>query len=293
MLNFLKKDVDISNLSNYKTSAKTKYYFEINDLNDLKNLKSIYEFAKENELKTLIVWSGTNLLFAFYEFDWVIIKNNLEWFEYDVNSKILTSFSNNKISDIAKYLEINYNQSLWHRFIWLPWSIWGAVFWNAWCFWLETESNLSKVYAYDIKNDLFLNMEKKDILFSYRDSIFKQTWNYFVIKAEFDLSILKEKYSSDVDNIKFREEIQPKWNSCWSFFKNPSKEFSAWKLIELVWLKWFSYNNAYFSDKHANFLMTKLDNWDYKDLLFLIDLARKKVLENYWFDLEPEVRIIT
>jgi UDP-N-acetylmuramate dehydrogenase len=63
-----------------------------------------------------------------------------------------------------------------------------------------------------------------------------------------------------VDNIKFRKEIQPSGNSCGSFFKNHSKEYSAGKLIEEVGLKGFRYNNAYFSEKHANFLMTKLDN---------------------------------
>jgi UDP-N-acetylenolpyruvoylglucosamine reductase len=55
-----------------------------------------------------------------------------------------------------------------------------------------------------------LNLSKKEINFSYRNSIFKETEKFFIIKAKFDLSTLNEKYSSDVDNIKFREEIQPK-----------------------------------------------------------------------------------
>jgi UDP-N-acetylenolpyruvoylglucosamine reductase len=38
--------------------------------------------------------------------------------------------------------------------------------------------------------------------------------------------------------------------------------------------------------------MTKLDNWDYKDLLFLIDLAKKKVFEKFGIELLEEVRII-
>ncbi|MDP2396610.1 MAG: hypothetical protein Q8S84_07980 [bacterium] len=63
--------------------------------------------------------------------------------------------------------------------------------------------------------------------FEYRSSKIKNTNNYFIISALFDLSTLKEKYSSDVDNIYFREHKQPKGNSCGSFFKNPSKENSA------------------------------------------------------------------
>jgi UDP-N-acetylenolpyruvoylglucosamine reductase len=57
--------------------------------------------------------------------------------------------------------------------------------------------------------------------FSYRSSILKETENYFLISAKFDLSKKVEKYHSDVDNIDFRENKQPKGNSCGSFFKNP------------------------------------------------------------------------
>ena len=70
--------------------------------------------------------------------------------------------------------------------------------------------------------------------FSYRNSRLKKEKKYCILRARFDLSEKKEKYSSDVDNIKFREEIQPKGNSCGSFFKNPSKQQSAGYLIEQV-----------------------------------------------------------
>lgn len=57
--------------------------------------------------------------------------------------------------------------------------------------------------------------------FSYRSSLLKTSENYFLISATFDLSQKVEKYHSDVDNIDFRENKQPKGNSCGSFFKNP------------------------------------------------------------------------
>ena len=291
MLN-LQQNINITNLSNFKTKAFTKYYFEINTESDVLKLKEIFDFAEKENLKTLFIWWWTNILFAFDVFDWIIIKNNLKWFSYDENTKILEVYSNEKIWEVAEKLENDYGQNLWHRFIWLPGSIGWAVFWNAGCFWLETESNFLTASVYNLSTWEIENFSKSDAKFSYRNSIFKETWKYFIIKAKFDLSKLEEKYSSDVDNIKFREEIQPKWNSCWSFFKNPSKEFSAWKLIEEVWLKWFTYKTAYFSEKHANFLMTNTDNWDYKDLLYLIDLAKVKVKEKFWMELEAEVRII-
>lgn len=292
MENTLIKDKDITHLSNFKTTAKTKYYYEINNIDDVFKLKDIIQFSQEQKLKLLFIWGWTNLLFAFDVFEWIVIKNNLKWFFYNPIKKILEVYSSESISEIAKKLENDYGQNLWHRFIWLPGSLWGAVFWNAGCFWLETESNFLEAEVYNLETGNIEKMNKNTSAFWYRSSIFKQTEKYFIIKVRFDLSTLQEKYSTDVDNIKFREEVQPKWNSCGSFFKNHSKEYSAGRLIEESGLKGYSYNTAFFSEKHANFLMTNTDNGNYQDLLYLIDLAKSKVQEKFSIELQPEVRII-
>lgn len=292
MLNFLQKDGDISHLSNFKTKAKTKYFFEIKNLEDVEKIGLIYDFAKTQKLQVLVVGWGTNMLFAFDVYNGIIIKNSLDGYLYDKKTKELIVYSNHSIRQVAQELEKKYNQKIWHRFIGLPGSVWGAIYGNAGCFGLETESNLTKVDVYNIKTKSFERFHKADCEFEYRESFFKKNKDYFIIKWYFDLSKLYEKYSSDVDNIKFREEIQPKWNSCGSFFKNPSKEFSAGKLIEQVGLKWFVHGNAYFSEKHANFLMTKEDGWDYRDLVYLINLAQVRVKQETGIDITPEVQII-
>lgn len=292
MQKLLTLDKDISHLSNFKTKAKTKYYYEINAISDVFQLKNILEFSRQNNLKLLFIGWGTNLLFAFDVFEWIVIKNNLKWFQYDTTKKVLEVYSAEPIREVAQKLESEYSQPLWHRFIWLPGSIGWAVFGNAGCFWLETESNFFCAEVYNLETGEIETLDRKKADFWYRNSIFKQTQKYFILKAKFNLSKLEEKYASDVDNIKFREEVQPKWNSCGSFFKNHSKEYSAGKLIEEVGLKGFHYKNAYFSEKHANFLMTSVDNWDYKDLLQLIKIAKDKVKEKFAIELQEEVRII-
>jgi UDP-N-acetylenolpyruvoylglucosamine reductase len=77
-------------------------------------------------------------------------------------------------------------------------------------------------------------IEKEDMLFEYRSSRIKVEKKYFIISAVFDLSERIEKYKSDIDNIDFRENKQPKGNSCGSFFKNPNREQSAGYLIQQV-----------------------------------------------------------
>jgi len=233
LLDILKKNIDITNLSNFKIKAKTKYYFEINNISDISKLDKIFNYIDSNNLKYLFIWWGTNLLFAFNIFDGIIIKNNLSWWTY--KNKILESFSSENISDIATNLEEKYNQNLLHRFIWLPWTIWWAVYWNAGCFWLEISNNFLSVTVFNLVNKKVEKLYKKDLYFSYRNSVLKQSWKYFIISVSLDLSKKVEKYSSKVDNIYFREHKQPKWNTCWSFFKNPNKDKSAGSLIESVW----------------------------------------------------------
>lgn len=70
--------------------------------------------------------------------------------------------------------------------------------------------------------------------FSYRHSYLKDNPDLFLFDAWFDLSEKIEKYASEIDVIDFRENKQPKGNSCGSFFKNPSREISAGMLIESV-----------------------------------------------------------
>lgn len=292
MFDFIEKNKDISELSNFKTKAKAKYYYEIHNLDQLDELKNIFRYIHENNTQHLIVWGWTNMLFAFNLYDWIVIKNNLNWWTYNENTKILESYSAESIWDISQILETDDNQDLWHRFIGLPWSIWGAVYWNAWCFWLETQNNFTEAFVLDKTTWETKFLSKSDMNFSYRSSILKETNKYFLLKIKFDLSKKIEKYHSDVDNIYFREHKQPIWNTCGSFFKNPNRDNSAGKLIEEVGLKWYKIWWASFSELHANFLMNN-GQGDYNDLLNLIQLAQKKVKEKFNINLVNEVRIIT
>ncbi len=291
-MDILSKNVDITHLSNYQTPAKAQWYFELSWEDDIDKLSEIVSWSKEENIPILWVSWGTNMLFAFDVYEWIVVKNSLVWWTYDENSKILESYWSEGIWSIAESLEEDYWQDLWHRFIGLPGSIAGAIYGNAGCFGLETENNFVSCRVLGLESWQESIIQKKDMDFSYRSSVLKETKKHFIISAIFDLSEKIEKYHSDVDNIDFRENKQPKWNSCGSFFKNPSREQSAWFLIEQVWLKGKEIWWAMFSDIHANFLM---NTWDasHQDMLHLIEMAKKRVKEEFNIDLINEVQIIT
>lgn len=287
----LQENKEITELSNFKTKAFCRYFFEIKIKEDTEKLPELFSFIKEKNLKYLVVWWWTNMLFAFDNFDWVVIKNSLNSFEYNKKNKQLYVQSNVNITSLSKDIS-SFWSWVWDRFVWLPWSVWWAVYWNAWCFWLEIMHNFKDVYLFDISDNSFKTFDKSEMDFSYRSSILKEKKCFFIISANFDLSFVDEKYSSDVDIFDFRENKQPKWLSCGSFFKNPSRENPAWKLIEEAWLKWYKIWWAYFSEKHANFLMSD-GTATHKDLVELKDLAISKVKSKFWIELVSEVQIIS
>ena len=76
-----------------------------------------------------------------------------------------------------------------------------------------------------------------------------------------------------------------------SIFKNP-EGFSAGKLIDDLGLKGYHINDAYVSEKHANFIVNK-GNATYLDILNLINYIKLKVFEHYKISLEVEPKIIS
>ncbi len=291
-MNKLQKDIEITWFSWLKTKAFTKYFFSINSEEDIYYLPEIIDFCKKNKLNFFFLGDWTNVFFDFYVFSWIIIKNNLKWWSFDSNY-ILQAYSGENISSIAYQIRKNYKLNKCYRFIGLPWSVWWAVVGNAWCFWLEISNIFLKARVFDIKTKNIRTFDHKNLLFKYRNSSLKNNEKYFVVDCYFDIATNKEKYSSNIDVFNFRKNHQPQWNSCWSFFKNPSREVSAGRLLEDAEFKGYEYNTAFFSSKHANFLMTNTNNANYKDVEHLIQKATNKIKKQFWYSLINEVNILT
>ena len=75
-----------------------------------------------------------------------------------------------------------------------------------------------------------------------------------------------------------------------SIFKNPQEE-SAGRLIDAAKLKGKKVGDAQVSDKHANFIVN-LGKATAKDVVALMEIIRKTVLDVHGVRLEPEIKII-
>ena len=292
LIDSFEKNKDITDLSWFKTKAKARFYFELEKEDDLKIIPIAFRYSKDNNLKFLILWDWTNCLFAFEEFDWIIMRNSLKWHEikwHEINLSEITIKSWEKISEISEILMKNNSIETLYPWIWLPWTVWWAVFWNAWCFGLRIEDVFLRAKIMNIESWEIFEVNKEFMDFTYRNSILKKENKYFLIDATLDIS--NKSHSTSLSEIlEFRTNKQPKWNSCWSFFMNPPWQ-SAGRFIDQAWLKWTKIWGAYISELHANFLM---NDWgSFKDILEVASICKKEVKNKFGLDLVEEVNIIS
>jgi len=139
------ENIDITQLSNFKTKAKARYFYKFE--NNIEELKNVIKFAKKNNLKILAISGWTNMLFGFDTFNGLVIQlkklilgnenikiEKYNWFRWNIinsnfyfKDNILEVSWFKKISNIAEILYRENLNKLWMRFIWLPWTIAGAV----------------------------------------------------------------------------------------------------------------------------------------------------------------------
>lgn len=128
--------------------------------------------------------------------------------------------------------------------------------------------------------------------FRYRGSAFQGT-DGMVLTTVFALTPADhgEIRSRMQDYSQRRRDKQPlELPSAGSAFKRPEGYFAA-ALIEEAGLKGLQVGGAAVSEKHAGFIVN-LGGATAKDVLDLVDLVQKRVLEDSGVELEPEIRLI-
>lgn len=125
---------------------------------------------------------------------------------------------------------------------------------------------------------------RENIAFAYRFCPLSMPFFWAEFKLEWGFDTQKDAL------LKNARSNQPSGASFGSIFKNPPGNFAG-ALIEKVGLKGFKKGGAMISDKHANFLINK-SKASFEDAIFLIELARRRVFEEFGVELENEVIVL-
>lgn len=159
----------------------------------------------------------------------------------------------------------------------LPGNLGGLVKMNAGLKSWEIFNYIDKIKT----KDGYIN--KEDVQYSYRETkidtiVYEVVFN---IENGFSKEKLKE-FNKMRDN-------QPQMPSAGSCFKNPEGDFAG-RLIEQIGLKGFKKGDMAFSDVHSNFLVNH-GNGTFEDAMYLINLAKDKIKNNFNINIHEEIVI--
>jgi UDP-N-acetylmuramate dehydrogenase len=275
----------MSKYTSFCIGGPADLYAEPNDKNDLLALIS---FLQEQNISFTILGNGSNVLISDEGIRGVVInlESGLNKISFENNFvNVESGVMLNRFVDFCIQRELKGVEML----AGIPGTIGGAIRMNAGAHGGEISDCIVDVEI--IREKKFQTISKEDAQFQYRSSGLKK--DDIVARARFQFSQGKKDEMMFVrkEMLKKRNATQPlDLPNSGSVFKNPKPLFAA-KLIEESGLKGKQIGNAQISEKHANFIVN-LGDAQAKDVLGLMKLAKKTVMEKFGIMLELEVQLL-
>ena len=277
-------DKSFKQLTTLRVGGRVKIYFEPIDI---RNFVLAIRLIKEANMPYKIIGFGSNLLCSDKDYEGVVIRlTNLNHFE--INGNELYSEAGAPIATIANFA-INNGLSGLQFATGIPAMVGGATFMNAGAYNEKISDVVQSVLVY--KNDSLVWIDKEDLNFAYRTSLFQEKNDWIIIAVNF---ILKEDEVSrlkqiSIDRNKRRWDSQPiNYPNCGSVFRNIDN-YQVWKLVDDLNLRGKQIGGAQVSEKHSNFIVN-INNSKAKDVNDLIEIIqnKSKIEKNIELKLEVE-----
>lgn len=283
----IENNFDLTDSNSYRVKAKCKRVFFPECETDF---ISIYKENLEN--KKILLGGGFNIILSklFYEEDFVMVGEHFS--KYFINNNEIEAEAGIDLKTLSE-VALSEGLSGLEMFYDIPSSLGGAVVMNAGASGEEIKDLLIRVRYLDLADMTIKDILKKDMGFSYRNSLFQKISNKIVLKAWLKLKKGTPKLiEHKMESIKeARWAKQPKdFPNAGSVFKRPKDHFVG-AMIDELGLKGFSIGGAKVSEKHGGFIVNYNDAKG-EDILNLIGEIKSRVLKRFGVDLVVEQRII-
>lgn len=166
------KDIQLKNLSTFKVEAKAKYFVEITNEKDIRDLIDTDIFKNNSHY---ILGKGANTLFS-KNFDGLIIKISMDGKEILSKNKTSILLKIGAGEDWTKLVEytVNNNWSGLENLAWIPGTAGAAPVQNIGAYGRELSDVFEYLEAIDLESGQKVVFNKEECEFGYRDSIFKR-----------------------------------------------------------------------------------------------------------------------
>lgn len=270
----------------YRIGGNVDYYIYPENV---LSLMQIVEILQKNEIPYRMTGRGSNLLWDDNHFHGAVINLdrtlNDSYIEEDGS---LIAFAGCSIISLA-IEAANHSLTGLEFASGIPGSVGGGIYMNAGAYKSDLSQTLQSVLV--MKRDGIVWMDKDELGFGYRKSIFQQHDDWTILAAKFKLEkgVKKEIQAIMESRRNRRVESQPLDKPCaGSVFRNPV-EMPAWKIVEELGLRGHQIGGAQVSTKHCNFIVNATGEATCQDVKDLIALIQRKAKEQFNIDLITEV----
>lgn len=314
------QNLSLSELLFYRIGGTASYVLEVKSAGDV---QEACDFIQKNNIASwMVVGLGTNLLMHDGNFDGAIIwMTKPDSPDITISEGLISAYAGQTLDDLVQF-------SFDDNFIGLevlgglPSTVGGAIRGNAGAFGTEMQDVIDRVEVYDLSDHQVKTITNQECEFSYRDSIFKHTNTYIILRGIFRLheaTVEEVAQAKGIyeEKIAYREANHPvEYPSCGSVFKNireaekVQKILSVWPDIqEAVESKWhqkvsmgyvikrlgfsgMQVGGAKITEKHANYI-SNVDHAKASDVLAIIKQIKEKFEATFGFPPEIEAEIVS
>ncbi len=286
----IEKNIPLASFSSFGVGGEADYFCRVKSKNGLFQAVSL---AQDKKIPIFFLGGGSNILFSDRGFKGLVVKLENSEIE-EKRPGIFTVGAGVKNAEFFAFTKKrNYDFS---SFLTIPGTIGGAIAGNAGVPGAEVSDFLLSAEIFRIERKGFKTVSSDFFNFGYRHTIFHDypelRSKILIWSAKFSLpEMSSEKITKSAEKIvSIRRKKQPWGKTGGSFFKNP-KEGAAGYFLDKAGMKGERVGDAYFSEKHANFMMNA-GSATQKQILELARKGAMKVEDQFDIQLEPEVRVL-
>ena len=258
---------------------------------DVTGLSKLCHLLKTHHISPLLLGNGTNILFPDEGLkDLFIISTENLTKMFLLPDGAIYAEAGVSLAKLASFAQQNGLAGLEFA-SGIPGTVGGGVRMNAGAYGGELKDAVESVVFYFLPDQGLYEMTNENCKFAYRSSIFQQM-NAAILSAVFRLQPGdKAEISAKMRELnERRRDKQPlDMPSAGSAFKRPVGGYAA-ALIDQAGRKGFRTGGAAVSEKHAGFIVNR-GGATAADVLRLIEIIQKRVLETSGILLEPEIRL--
>jgi UDP-N-acetylmuramate dehydrogenase len=254
---------------------------------DKEDAVGLFRSLEEESTPYFVMGNGSNILISDQGVQGAVVnlEGGFTYLRYE--DGVVTAGAGVKLAKFVDFC-IEHDRGGAEMLAGIPGTLGGGIIMNAGAYGGEISDFMIDVEL--IRDGRLMTIRKEDAGFAYRTSSLQGD---VILEARFrfpegDAGQMKQLRKSTLVKRKSSQPVQ--WPNAGSIFKNPPGDYAA-RLIQECGLKGRQVGGAQISELHANFIIN-LGDARAEDVLELIRIARREVLERFSIELELEIKLV-